>query len=249
MSESQQDLQPIAAVRGVSKAYGEQPVLVDVSVQFARGETTAIVGASGSGKTTLLTLLNGLERCDAGVVEVFGEPVPDDDVAAFRRQLGYSVQGAGLFPHLTVRRNICLVAELEGWPQAEVEARYAELMAAMELDPAMRDRFPHALSGGQQQRVGLCRALMLRPPLLLLDEPFSAIDPITRGEVYRVFAGAQARMQISSVLVTHDMREAVLLAQRLVILKDGRVLQQGPTADVLAAPAHEYVEQLVKAQL
>ncbi|MEM1232406.1 MAG: ATP-binding cassette domain-containing protein [Pseudomonadota bacterium] len=249
MSDAPANAGPIAALRNVSKRYGEQPVLEDVTVAFPRGETTAIVGASGSGKTTVLTLLNALERPQAGVVEVFGEPVPTTGLAQFRRQLGYSVQGAGLFPHLSVRGNVVLGAELDGMAPEVIAERYEALMAAMELDLALSDRYPHALSGGQQQRVGLCRALMLRPPLLLLDEPFSAIDPITRVEVYRVFAQAREDLAISTVLVTHDMREAVQLAQRLVILRDGRVLQEGPVAQVLEAPATDYVAQLVKAQL
>lgn len=240
---------PCVTLKAVSKAYGDHPVLRRVSARFPAAATTAIVGASGSGKTTLLQLINALVQPDEGRIEVFGEPPPERGLEAFRRRIGYSVQGAGLFPHMTVRKNVCLLAQLEGWDAEETASRYQELLAAMELPMEISDRYPHALSGGQQQRVGLCRALMLAPPLLLLDEPFSAIDPITRMEVYRVFAQAQRTQSVSAILVTHDMREAVRLAQHLLILKDGAVMQAGPTDQVLAAPADAYVKMLVQEQL
>ncbi len=240
---------PCVRMRNVSKAYGQLQVLQNIDVDFPAAQTTAVVGASGSGKTTLLQLINRLVEPDSGLIEVFGSPQPEQSLESFRRGIGYSVQGAGLFPHMTVRKNVCLLARLEGWDEAKIEARYLELLAAMELPADVSERYPYALSGGQQQRVGLCRALMLRPPLLLLDEPFSAIDPITRVEVYRVFAQAQATAAVSAVLVTHDMREAVRLADHLLILRSGAVLQSGPTAQVLAAPADEYVQMLVQEQL
>lgn len=233
----------------VSKRYGDLQVLEALSGALPAGQTTAIVGASGSGKTTLLQLINRLVTPDSGRIEVFGEPQPEADLEAFRRRIGYSVQGAGLFPHMTIRKNVCLVAQLEGWSAERIEARYARLLDAMELPQAISERYPHALSGGQQQRVGLCRSLMLEPPLLLLDEPFSAIDPITRVEVYRVFAKALSASAVSAVLVTHDMREAVRLASYLMILKDGAVLQADATDAVLAAPADDYVRTLVQEQL
>lgn len=233
----------------VSKRYGELQVLRNLSASLPAGQTTAIVGASGSGKTTLLELINRLTEPDSGTIEVFGRPQPTTQLEAFRRQVGYSVQGAGLFPHMTIRKNVCLIAQLEGWSAAKISDRYQALLAAMELPEDVSERYPHALSGGQQQRVGLCRALMLEPPLLLLDEPFSAIDPITRIEVYRVFGKALAERDVSAVLVTHDMREAARLADYLLILKDGLVLQAGPRAEVLEQPADDYVRTLVQEQL
>ena len=237
------------AFYSVRKAYDAVPVLDELTLEFPAGKTTAIVGASGSGKTTLLQLINGLEKPDAGSVRVFGEPVPEAELAAFRRRIGYSVQGAGLFPHLTVMENVTLVARLDRQGAASVRERLERLFDAMELPLELGDRYPHELSGGQQQRAGLCRALFLRPELLLLDEPFSAIDPITRAEVYRLFERVRASAQVTTVLVTHDMREAVRLADELVILLAGRVLQQGATQAVLAEPADAYVEQLVSDQL
>ena len=236
--------------RGVAKVFVPgSPVLCDVDLRLPAGTTTAVVGASGSGKTTLLQMVNAVLRPDRGEVLVFGEPVPDDDLVAFRRRIGYAVQGAGLFPHLNNRANVELVAKLSGWSEERRRERYLELLAMMGLDPELSERYPHELSGGQQQRLGLCRAFMLAPRLLLLDEPFSAVDPITRVGIYDTFLAVQQREGVSALLVTHDMREAVRLAGYLVILAEGRVLQHGRVEDVLKAPADDYVEMLVKRQL
>lgn len=236
--------------RGVEKAFEpDRKVLDGIDLRLPAGSTTAVVGASGSGKTTLLQLVNAVLRPDRGEVLVFGEPIPPGDLVAFRRSIGYAVQGAGLFPHLSNRANVELLAKLAGWSPARRRERYLELLAMLGLDPEVSERYPHSLSGGQQQRVGLCRAFMLEPRLLLLDEPFSAVDPITRIGIYETFQQVQARAGVSALLVTHDMREAVRLAEYLVILADGRVLQHGRVDDVLAAPADDYVNMLVKEQL
>ncbi len=235
--------------RDVWKSYlPGQPVLKGVSLDLPAGATTAIVGESGSGKTTLLQLVNAVQQPDKGEVRVFDEPIPDEPIR-FRRQIGYSVQGAGLFPHMTNRQNVTLLARLERWPEEKIEARFAALLEEMELPAELADRFPRELSGGQQQRVGLCRALMLQPRLLLLDEPFSALDPITRVGIYERFREVQAHEGVSSLLVTHDMREAVKLAQMLVIVAEGEVAQAGPVAEVLAQPATDYVAELLRGQL
>ncbi len=226
----------------------DQPVLKGVTLALPAGATTAIVGESGSGKTTLLQLVNGVQQADRGEVQVFGEPIPDDPIR-FRRQIGYSVQGAGLFPHMTNRENVTLLARLEGWSEEQINARFLALLEAMELPEELADRFPRELSGGQQQRVGLCRALMLKPRMLLLDEPFSAVDPITRVGIYERFREVQAHEGVSSLLVTHDMREAVKLAQMLVIVAEGEVAQAGLVPEVLAEPATDYVAELLRGQL
>jgi osmoprotectant transport system ATP-binding protein len=234
---------------GVWKRFDEPWVLRDVSLALAPGSTTAVVGESGSGKSTLLQLINAVYTPDRGHLEVFGRPIPRDDLPQFRRSIGYAVQGAGLFPHLDVDANISLVARLAGWQPDAIGARIAELFSFMGLDRALAKRFPQQLSGGQQHRVGLCRAMMLRPRLLLLDEPFSAIDPITRTAIHAEFERLQAAEGATTVLVTHDMREAVRLASNLVILRDGVVLQAGATDDVLAHPVDEYVAGLLTEQL
>jgi osmoprotectant transport system ATP-binding protein len=222
--------------------------LLVLSLALPAGATTAIVGESGSGKTTLLQLVNAVQEPDRGTVLVFDEPIPEDPIR-FRRQIGYSVQGAGLFPHMTNRENVTLLARLEGWAENKIAERFEALLEEMELPEELADRFPRELSAGQQQRVGLCRALMLNPRLLLLDEPFSAVDPITRVGIYERFREVQAQEGVSSLLVTHDMREAVKLAQMLVIVAEGQVAQAGPVPDVLANPANDYVAELLRGQL
>jgi osmoprotectant transport system ATP-binding protein len=233
----------------VSKSYvaGEK-ILDAIDLGLPAGLTTAVVGESGSGKTTLLQLVNALVLPEAGQVKVFGETIPDD-LVAFRRQIGYSVQGAGLFPHMTNRENVVLLAKLQGWSDAAIRARYRSLLEDMGLSMRISDRYPVELSGGQQQRVGLCRALMLQPRLLLLDEPFAAIDPLTRVEIHQRFQFIQEKTDVSTLLVTHDMREAVKLANWLVILRRGRIAQAGPTRQLLTAPSDGYVSRLLEEQL
>lgn len=235
--------------QGVWKSYEpDRSVLRDVNLTLPAGKTTAIVGESGSGKTTMLQLVNAVEAPDAGSVRVFGEPIPADRVS-FRRQIGYSVQGAGLFPHMTNRENVTLLARLEGWSAGTIVRRFDALLEQMGLPADVAERFPAELSGGQQQRVGLCRALMLKPRLLLLDEPFSAVDPITRVGIYDRFRHVQVHEGVSTLLVTHDMREAVRLAEVLVIVRDGEIAQAGVVGDVLANPASDYVSELLRGQL
>lgn len=235
-------------LEGVGKRYGETQVLRDINLQFPAGVTSAIVGASGSGKTTLLRMINALETSDEGELLVNEMPVPAE-LTAFRRGMGYAVQGAGLLPHLSIFDNVTLVARLEGWSAERRTARAHKLLAQMHLAEELWERYPGQLSGGQQQRVGLCRALMLEPTLLLLDEPFSAVDPITRLELHEHFIALQQSTQISTILVTHDMREAVKLADFMVILAEGAVAQSGTVAEVIDAPGNDYVARLLAEQL
>ncbi len=232
----------------VGKCFGDQWVFRHVSLTLPESEVTAIVGASGSGKTTLLQLVNGVYTPDEGAVSVMGQPIPED-LTSFRKRIGYAVQGVGLFPHMTVFQNVSLLARLQGWNKQEIDTRSVELMNHMELSTELLHRYPYQLSGGQQQRVGLCRALMLRPQMLLLDEPFSAIDPITRADLHAHFAALQLHEGVSTLLVTHDLREAVKLAGFLVIMADGQIVQSGKTTEVLDAPANSYVRQLLDTQL
>ena len=232
----------------VGKCFGDQWVFRHVSLTLPESEVTAIVGASGSGKTTLLQLVNGVYTTDEGAVSVMGKPIPED-LTSFRKRIGYAVQGVGLFPHMTVFQNVSLLARLQGWNKQEIDTRSVELMNRMELSTELLHRYPYQLSGGQQQRVGRCRALMLRPEMLLLDEPFSAIDPITRADLHAHFAALQLHEGVSTLLVTHDLREAVKLAGFLVIMADGQIVQSGKTTEVLDAPANSYVRQLLDTQL
>lgn len=194
-----------------------------MTLGFREREVTALVGASGCGKSTLLKLCNGLLRPDGGEVRAFGDPLDYQHLPALRRRMGYAVQGTGLFPHLSARDNIDLGARLAGWGAKEMEARIDELLQLMHLDAALLTRFPHQLSGGQQQRVGLCRAMMLRPEVLLLDEPFAAIDPITRQDIHDQLLAIMVEEPVTALLVTHDMREAMQLSERIVVLAAGSV--------------------------
>jgi len=196
----------------------------------------------------LLQLINGLVLPDTGNVLIDGVLLDYANLTHVRRQMGYAVQGAGLFPHMTIYDNVTLMARLESWSSDRIEQRYEYLFDLMDLDKDFADRFPNSLSGGQQQRVSLCRAMMLNPPLLLLDEPFSALDPITRRGIHKEFTRLQAAESRTIILVTHDIAEAAELAQQLVILKEGKIVQQGTLQAVAEDPTDEYVANLMRLQ-
>jgi osmoprotectant transport system ATP-binding protein len=233
----------------VSKSYGTETALHDLHLAFEENRTTAVVGTSGSGKSTLLQLINGLARPDRGTVSVFWEAIDYQRLPELRLRIGYAVQGTGLFPHLTVEQNITLLAKLTKWEPDRITARAEELMKLTNLPLTLRARYPHELSGGQQQRVGLCRAMMLNPKIFLLDEPFGALDPITRNEIHREFLHLQRSEPRTIVLVTHDLREALKLAQRIVILDRGRLMQYGSCDEIREDPANEFVRNFMNAQL
>ena len=215
-------------------------LLTDLSLTVAEGETLALIGRSGSGKTTALKLVNALLLPTDGQVRVDGKPTTEWDPIRLRRRTGWVIQDVGLFPHLTVRRNVAVVPELEGWPAERVSARVEELLALVGLPAAeFGHRFPHQLSGGQRQRVGVARALAVDPPLVLLDEPFGALDPITRRELQREFRALQARLRKTAVFVTHDLREASLIADRIALLDGGRLVATGTPAELAASPRPE----------
>lgn len=237
---------PIITFTNVSKRYGDSVVLSEIVLEIPNQQTTVIVGQSGSGKTTLLRMVNGLIRPDSGRLEVFGDLVPEENIENFRRKIGYAVQGAGLFPHVSVKENIVLIARLEGWSLEDIDERFEMLMRQMELPLDLSDRIPNELSGGQQQRVGLCRALMLKPKLLLLDEPFSAVDPLTRLELYEVVEKLNTNEAVSIVMVSHDLGEAKRLGDRMVVLQNGIILQNDLIRNVIGNPATPYVERLVQ---
>ena len=237
---------PIITFTNVSKRYGDTVVLSEIELKIPNGQTTVIVGQSGSGKTTLRRMVNGLIKPDSGRLEVFGDLVPKENIENFRRKIGYAVQGAGLFPHLSVKENIVLIARLEGWSSQDLDERFEMLMRQMELPLDLSDRIPNELSGGQQQRVGLCRALMLKPKLLLLDEPFSAVDPLTRLELYEVVEKLISNEAVSIVMVSHDLGEAKRLGDRMVVLQDGIILQNDLISNVIGNPATPYVERLIQ---
>lgn len=233
----------------VAKSYDERPALENVTLAFRGESTTAVVGPSGSGKSTLLRLINGLERPDAGRVQVFGRPIDYRNLPEFRLQIGYAVQGTALFPHMSAWDNITLLARLAHWPREKIAKRATYLMELVDLDESLAERYPNKLSGGEQQRVGLCRAMMLNPKLFLLDEPFGALDPITRSEIHDEYLKLQASEARTIILVTHDLREAFKLADRIVIVAGGRVIQDGSRQEILESPASDMVHSLVHDQL
>jgi len=234
--------------REVSFARPARPrVLDNFSLTVGEGEVVALVGSSGAGKTTVLKLVNRLLLPDAGDVRVQGKDTREWDPIRLRRSVGYVIQEIGLFPHMTVGANIGVVPRLEGWSAARVDARVSELLALMDLDPATyRDRWPDELSGGQRQRVGVARALAIDPPVLLLDEPFGALDPVTRRQLQREFRRIQTRLRKSVLLVTHDMGEAMMLADRIGVMDEGRLIWSGP-ADAIGTSDDERVRRFVDA--
>ena len=200
----------------------------DVSFTVGAGETLVLLGRSGSGKTTTLKLINRLLEPTVGDVLIAGEPAASVEPTRLRRRIGYVIQEVGLFPHFTVAENVGLVPRLEGWPAARIAARVAELLGLVGLDAdTFAARYPHQLSGGQRQRVGVARALAADPPLLLLDEPFGALDPITRLELQREFRGLEGRLGKGMVFVTHDVREGLLLGTRIGLMHEGRLVFLG----------------------
>ena len=224
---------------------GAVDALDDVSIHVAEGECVALVGESGSGKTTLLRCFNRLVEPDAGTVVVDGTDVQDVDPVALRRRVGYVPQEGGLLPHWTVRRNVELVPKLTDAPDAPTLA--ADALALVGFgDGTFDGRYPRQLSGGQRQRVALARALAAHPTLLLLDEPFGALDAITRADLQVMFAGVRRRRPMTSVLVTHDLFEARRLADRIAVMRAGRIEQVGSPGEVIDAPATEYVARLVE---
>ena len=231
--------------QSISKRYNNTAVFESLSLELKPGIVTGVVGESGSGKSTLLQLINGLVRPDFGLIKVFGQPIPSENLPIFRRRIGYAVQGTGLFPHLRAERNIGLMGKVEGWNPEKTESRIEQLMLLMGLNLRLRTRYPHQLSGGQQQRVGICRAMLLKPEILLLDEPFSGADPLTRVAIHERFLDLMVAEPATVVLVTHDMQEALRLASELVIIREGRVLQMGSAKEVVNNPNDEYVEKLL----
>ncbi|MFL6440185.1 MAG: ATP-binding cassette domain-containing protein [Terriglobales bacterium] len=210
--------------QGVSYALRSQILLSDITFSIVKGETLVLLGRSGAGKTTTLKLINRLLAPTSGDVIVSGRSTVQWDVISLRRSMGWVIQETGLFPHYTVEKNIAVVPHLERWPADRVRARVLELLQLVGLDPDLRTRYPHQLSGGQRQRVGFARALAADPQILLMDEPFGALDPITRAELQKQFTELQQRLRKTVVMVTHDLREALLLGTRIALFEAGRLV-------------------------
>jgi osmoprotectant transport system ATP-binding protein len=243
---------PLIAYAHVSKSFdgghGAERIKAvdDVSLDVAEGEFLAIVGGSGSGKTTLLRLANRLIDADSGSVSIEGEDVRAADPVALRRRIGYVFQSGGLFPHISVAGNIGITPKLLGMPAVEIAARVDELLDLVRLDRGLyRDRLPHELSGGQRQRVGVARALAARPRIVLMDEPFGALDPLTRDALGDDYRALHLKLGLTTVMITHDMTEAILLADRVAVMRAGRLLAQGTPAE-LSSSEDAYVGELLR---
>ena len=233
-------------IDAITKRYDEITVVDTVSMVVEPRTVTVIVGTSGSGKTTLLRMINRLVEPTSGAIRLDGQDSRSIPGHELRRRIGYAIQGHGLFPHRTVAQNIATVPNLLEWPKARVEAKVAELLALFQLDPKVfADRYPHELSGGQQQRVGVARALAAEPNVLLMDEPFGALDPIIRAKAQEDLLTIQKHFGTTIVLVTHDMDEAFHLADKIAVMDKGKVLQYGPPSDLVRAPANEFVQTLI----
>jgi osmoprotectant transport system ATP-binding protein len=240
---------PIISLEAVAKTYGDgaRLALDDVSLTVRRHEFHAIVGPSGSGKTTLLRLINRLDEPSAGTVRVGGDDVAAVDPIALRRRIGYVFQGVGLFPHMTVAENIAITPRLLGLAPDRIAARVAALIELVRLDPSLHPRrFPHELSGGERQRVGVARALAAEPDIVLMDEPFGALDPLTRDALARDYRRLHDTLGITTVMITHDVLEALLLADRIAVLREGRLIADDTPHRLLGQPVDDFVAELMQ---
>lgn len=236
------------AVDKLCKSYDGRTILHTTSHEFQTGRTTAIVGPSGCGKTTLLRLLLGLVEPDSGEVIYDGTPLTASNANELRHRIGYVIQDGGLFPHLTARDNVTLLAKYLDWTRVDIDARLAELGELVQISHDMLARFPKGLSGGQRQRIALMRSLMLDPPVLLMDEPLGALDPMIRFDLQNDLKEIFSRLNKTVVLVTHDMHEAAHFAHEIILIRDGAVVQRGSLETLLASPADTFVTDFIRAQ-
>lgn len=239
---------PMVSLDDVTASFGSRTVIRNATFDVAAGERVCVIGPSGSGKSTFLRLIVGLETADSGRVRVDGVEVTAATARAIRRRIGYVIQDGGLFPHLTAEENVSLVARLDGWPAEKRKPRVHELAELARLPERLLGRFPRQLSGGERQRVGLMRALMLDPDVLLLDEPLGALDPIVRARLQEDLREAFRMLGKSVIIVTHDMAEAAYLADTIIVVREGEIVQRGTMQALVDTPAHPFVTELVGAQ-
>jgi len=236
------------SLQNISKTFTSRPALTDVNVHVAKGATHALIGSSGSGKTTLLRITLGLIPMDKGYVKINDQALSSFTPAQWADRIGYVPQDGGLFPHISGRNNVSMIAKLRGWQSDKIDARIAELSKLVDLDAAALSRFPAELSGGQKQRVAIMRAAMMDPDVMLLDEPMAALDPLIRRSLQQELKSIFQRLDKTVLLVTHDLGEAAFLAEQITLLHDGKVLQSGSFGDLLHHPADAFVTSFINAQ-
>ncbi len=232
----------------VSKSFGNLQVLQPTSVEFREGESTVLIGSSGCGKSTLLRILVGLTPPDQGTIRFDGTTLDASNIMSMRQKMGYVIQDGGLFPHLTCKQNVELLAMHLGWEAAKAEKRVHELADLTRLPKASLDRYPSQISGGQRQRVGIMRALMLDPKVMLLDEPMGALDPLVRFDLQEDLRNIFRSLKKTSIMVTHDMGEAAFFGDRVLMLNEGRIIQDGRLDELIKNPSSEYVSKFIHAQ-
>jgi osmoprotectant transport system ATP-binding protein len=235
-------------LQNIYKTFEDRVVLTDVNLVVPKGVTHALIGSSGSGKTTLLRITLGLIPFDKGYVKINDQALLSFTQVEWADRIGYVPQDGGLFPHISGRNNVALVAKLRGWPKARIEARVEELRKVVDLDPQILTRFPREMSGGQKQRVSIMRAAMMDPAVMLLDEPMAALDPLIRSSLQQELKSIFQRLGKTVLLVTHDLGEAVFLAERITMLHEGKIMQSGTYRDLLRHPANPFVTQFINAQ-
>lgn len=237
-------------LHNVTKQFGSLKAVDDVTLDVEEGETVVLLGTSGCGKTTMLKLINRLEELSAGTIVVAGTDVRQQKPEELRRQIGYVIQGVGLFPHYTVQENIAVVPRLLHWDKAKTEQRTLQVLGLLGMPPQQYlSKYPHELSGGQQQRVGLARALIADPPVILMDEPFGALDPVTRRSIRSEFKSLEALLRKTTVLVTHDVQEAFDLGDRICLMDSGRIQQLGTPQELVFRPANAFVTRFLQEHL
>lgn len=239
---------PAIRMENIVFRYGAKDVLNDFSLEISAGKIYCLVGSSGSGKTTTLCLMNGLLRPEAGRVLIHGKEFDFANAEEWRRSMGYTIQGSGLFPHMNLEENLSIIARKVGWKQKDIDQRINELCALMSLPKTKNflSKKPRQISGGQQQRVGIARALFLSPQIMLMDEPFSALDPITRRELHEEFVKLQSQLHLTIVLVTHDLSEAFSMADEIVLLNNGKIEQKDRPSKFLLSPNTPFVQSFIQ---
>jgi osmoprotectant transport system ATP-binding protein len=235
-------------LQDIRKTFEDRAVLSDVNLTVPKGATHALIGSSGSGKTTLLRITLGLIPFDRGYVKINGQALLSFTQVEWADRIGYVPQDGGLFPHITARNNVALIARVRRWPKSRIDARLEELRKVVDLDPEILDHFPREMSGGQKQRVAIMRAAMMDPAVMLLDEPMAALDPLIRRSLQQELKSIFQRLGKTVLLVTHDLGEAVFLAEQITLLHEGRIIQTGTYADLLLRPANPFVSQFINAQ-